>query len=67
MVCVMKITQNVAYYIAGDGEAVRFMVFLMAQFTIKSFTILLVLLVVVVAVFEMKAILASFYGNAHNA
>lgn len=69
MLCVMKITQNVAYYIAGDGEAVRFMVFLMAQFTIKSFTILLVLLVVVavVAVFEMKAILASFYGNAHNA
>lgn len=66
MLCVMKITQNVAYYIAGDGEAVRFMVFLMAQFTIKSFTILLVLLVVV-AVFEMKAILASFYGNAHNA
>lgn len=65
MVCVMKITQNVAYYIAGDGEAVRFMVFLMAQFTIKSFTILLV--VVVVAVFEMKAILASFYVHAHNA
>lgn len=45
----------------GDGEAggVGFIGFFMAEFTIKNFTILLVL--------EMKAILASFYGYAHNA